>query len=88
MQKVLKDKVISTFIEIDPERCKGCELCILVCPEGVINVSNKFNSKGWIYVEPFNNDKCTGCRKCAFVCPDVAIKVFIKEEPLSSKEEL
>ncbi len=82
MEKILKDKIISTFIEIDPERCKGCLLCIYACPEAVIDVANKFNSKGWIYVEPTFNEKCTGCRKCSMVCPDLAIKVFMEQKPL------
>ncbi|MGC8766420.1 MAG: 4Fe-4S dicluster domain-containing protein [Brevinematia bacterium] len=82
MEKILKDKIINTFIEIDPERCKGCGLCVEACPEKVIDFSSKFNSKGWIYVEPFYNEKCTGCRRCAIVCPDVAIKVIMEVKPI------
>ncbi|MEN2998599.1 MAG: 4Fe-4S binding protein [Brevinematia bacterium] len=80
MERLVKGKLVSTFIEVDPERCKGCLLCVYECPEGVIDSSGKFNSKGWIYVEATLNERCTGCKRCAIVCPDLAIRVYIKEE--------
>lgn len=83
MERVIGNKVVSTFIEVDSERCKGCLLCIYECPEGVIDVSGRFNSKGWVYVEPTFNERCTGCRRCAIVCPDVAIRVYMGEETIS-----
>ena len=29
------------------ERCKGCELCTIVCPKKIIVMANHFNSKGY-----------------------------------------
>lgn len=63
-------------IEIDIERCKACELCISVCPNKIIKLSENYNSKGSHYAICINIDKCTGCSLCAIICPDVAIKVY------------
>ncbi len=70
------------WVYIDEETCKGCELCVSVCPEDVLSLKGSFNSKGWDFAYPKNPDACTGCMKCVFVCPDVAISVYmeVKEE--------
>lgn len=64
------------FIEIDSELCKGCELCIPVCPKNVIELTKNMNSRGLQYAKPVRNEDCIGCRQCVEVCPDVAIKIF------------
>jgi 2-oxoglutarate ferredoxin oxidoreductase subunit delta len=61
-------------IIIDTERCKGCTLCITVCPHNVITLSEKSNSKGYFPAQA-TNPGCTGCANCAVVCPDCAIEV-------------
>ncbi len=63
-------------IKIDIEKCKGCGLCVEICPQKCIVISEKFNSKGSHFAEFVKQDKCTGCSLCALVCPDVAIKVY------------
>ncbi len=64
-------------IEIDIERCKGCELCRSACPPNVIEVSKKLNSKGYWPVYLAENDKsCTGCALCAVICPEGCITVY------------
>jgi 2-oxoglutarate ferredoxin oxidoreductase subunit delta len=62
-------------IIIDSERCKGCGLCLTVCPQNVITISEKSNSKGYFPAKP-TGPNCTGCTNCAVVCPDCAIEVF------------
>lgn len=34
-------------IEVDEERCKGCEICVNVCPKKVITLANHFNHLGY-----------------------------------------
>jgi 2-oxoglutarate ferredoxin oxidoreductase subunit delta len=62
-------------IKIDRARCKGCYLCIVNCPKGLIKVSDEINIKG---VKPVISagGKCNGCTFCAIICPDGAIKVI------------
>ena len=66
-------------IKIDPERCKGCGLCIEVCPKNSITISSKTNKMGYFFAEPCG-DGCTGCAICALICPDTAIEVY-RDEP-------
>jgi 2-oxoglutarate ferredoxin oxidoreductase subunit delta len=66
---------ISGRIEIDIQRCKGCELCINACKEKAISLSGTINIKGYRYAIA-DNDQCTGCVNCALVCPDAVITVY------------
>lgn len=74
-------------ITIDRELCKGCGLCITVCPKKQIEISDSINPKGYYparYKEAETSDpeaaKCTGCAMCAITCPDVAIEVYREEK--------
>jgi len=75
-KKTPKGKIV-----IDRDLCKGCTLCIPVCPQKVIFVSDKLNKKGYSpaqFIEHPGEGKkgCTGCTMCATVCPEVAIEVY------------
>jgi 2-oxoglutarate ferredoxin oxidoreductase subunit delta len=79
-------------IQIDIERCKGCGLCVAVCPKKTIGISKRPNKKGFFPIEVVNGD-CIGCAACSIVCPDVAIVVFrdaniAADEPKSKKKEV
>lgn len=67
-------------ITIDRECCKGCYLCISVCPNEVITISRSLNQQGYYPVETLEKDKdgrgCIGCAMCATICPDIAIEVY------------
>ena len=69
-------------IVIDRESCKGCYLCISVCPNKVISTSQRLNQKGYYPAEVKKAEgsetagTCTGCAQCATICPDVAIEVY------------
>ena len=63
------------FIKIDSERCKGCGLCVPVCPVKSISISPISNQKG-LFPAQFDNKGCTGCALCAIMCPDAAIEVY------------
>ncbi len=63
-------------IIVDNEVCKGCEICIPVCPEDVIRMSSDVNHKGYHYAYMENPEACTGCTNCGIVCPDRAISVY------------
>jgi 2-oxoglutarate ferredoxin oxidoreductase subunit delta len=71
-------------IIIKTERCKGCGLCVAVCPKGSIIISKKSNKSGYFPAET-SNAECTGCALCALMCPDVVIRVFREEDASSVK---
>jgi 2-oxoglutarate ferredoxin oxidoreductase subunit delta len=62
-------------IKIDFERCKGCGLCVAVCPKTSIAISTQSNKGGYFPAQASSNN-CTGCAACAIVCPDAAIVVY------------
>ena len=66
----MADKIL-----IDTDKCKGCGLCVEVCPKGAVRISRNSNAMGYFPAEVCG-DGCTGCGSCALMCPDVAIEVF------------
>ena len=63
-------------IEIDTQRCKGCELCISVCPQNIITIGDTLNQLGYYIAVTLHLEQCTGCALCAETCPEIAITVF------------
>ena len=61
---------------IDGDKCKGCELCRIFCPRGLIVVSSHINNKGYSSAAIEKQAECTGCRSCALICPDGAISIY------------
>ena len=63
-------------LTIREDNCKGCGLCVAVCPKKILQLSKtKFNKKGYNAVESTDQAACIGCAMCATMCPDVVIKV-------------
>jgi len=62
-------------IIIDQNMCKACELCITVCPDGAIRISESINHMGYRPAE-YIKKSCRGCGLCAVMCPEVAIEVY------------
>lgn len=61
----LKDVVT---LQLDENKCKGCAMCLDVCPHEVF----KMNSK---HVVIQNRDACMECGACSLNCPVNAISV-------------
>lgn len=64
-------------VEIDSERCKGCDLCVTACPADVLSLQAKeVNNRGYHYAYTVAPEKCIGCASCAMVCPDGCFTVY------------
>ena len=57
------------FVEIDTEECKGCGLCVEVCPVHVLRQDNRLNRGGYLPAA-YLGEGCTGCGICFYVCPE------------------
>jgi 2-oxoglutarate ferredoxin oxidoreductase subunit delta len=65
-------------IIIDTERCKGCGLCVAVCPKHDIEISPESNRSGYFPARARGID-CTACCRCAIVCPEAIIEISREE---------
>jgi NAD-dependent dihydropyrimidine dehydrogenase PreA subunit len=61
----LKDVVT---LELNPELCNGCRMCIVVCPHAVFEMNGK-------RVRIVNRDACMECGACMMNCEESAIFV-------------
>ena len=64
-------------ITIKENRCKGCYLCVSVCPKNVlVKGTDSLNKLGYFIAEATDEDECIGCLNCALMCPDGAIGIY------------
>ena len=70
--------MIRTIINIDKEKCNGCELCVNACHEDAIAmVDGK--------AELIRDDYCDGLGDCLPVCPTGAITFVKEKQPLTMR---
>ena len=63
-------------VTFNTERCKGCGLCIEVCPKKILELDqSSLNAKGYHPAKVTDQSKCIACAMCATMCPDCVIKV-------------
>lgn len=58
-------------LEITPQWCKSCDICVKLCPERCLRLNAER------IVELAQPERCTGCRLCEWLCPDFAIRVHL-----------
>lgn len=56
-------------VDVNATYCKGCEICVQVCPKDVFLMSDRQKAV------PEQVEACTGCMNCEIYCPDFAIDV-------------
>jgi 2-oxoglutarate ferredoxin oxidoreductase subunit delta len=66
---------MSHCYHIDVDRCKGCGLCVMVCPKKVLEISDKVNALGYFPAFQARPEDCILCAICCSMCPDVAISI-------------
>lgn len=57
-----------TTLELDREKCNGCQMCLMVCPHEVFGLENKL-----AFID--DRDACMECGACANNCSEQAISV-------------
>ena len=63
-------------VTFNTDFCKGCGLCVEVCPRKILVISrDKINKKGHNPAVMTDQAKCIGCAFCATMCPDCVITV-------------
>ena len=62
-------------IDVDPKMCKGCHICIFVCPHGVLKKADAVDNRGFFLPVVADLEACVVCRLCEMECPDFAISV-------------
>lgn len=61
---------------IDEKVCKGCGLCVSVCPKKLLRLAaERMNDKGYNPAVMTDETACIGCAMCGIICPDSAIAV-------------
>jgi len=66
-------------IKVREEWCKGCDICVDLCPKNVFDKADKISNKGIVVVKVSREEDCIGCQICANHCPDMAITVTMEE---------
>ena len=70
----------NTPVWVDESRCKACDICVSVCPAGVLAMRLEPTSTLGAMIEIIDPESCIGCNDCELNCPDFAIFVSDKSE--------
>ncbi len=70
----------NTPVWVNENRCKACDICVSVCPAGVLAMRPEAKSTLGAMIEIVALEDCIGCMECELTCPDFAIYVADKKE--------
>jgi 2-oxoglutarate ferredoxin oxidoreductase subunit delta len=66
-------------LDIATDRCKGCELCIHICPKHCLTLDETIvNALGYHPIRLTDATACTSCALCARICPDAVFAVYAR----------
>jgi 2-oxoglutarate ferredoxin oxidoreductase subunit delta len=70
-----KPSAKASKLTLVPLYCKGCGLCVDVCPTGTLQLVDDPKNKWGVSVHVDAEAYCIGCKMCERQCPDFAIFV-------------
>ncbi|MCK9337686.1 MAG: 4Fe-4S binding protein [Arcobacteraceae bacterium] len=70
----------NTPVWVNESRCKACDICVSVCPAGVLGMRLEPTSILGAMITIVAAESCIGCNDCELSCPDFAIYVADKSE--------
>jgi len=70
----------NTPVWTDESRCKACDLCVSVCPAGVLAMRYDAKTVLGAMITVVHPESCIGCQECELACPDFAIFVADRKE--------
>lgn len=76
----LKQAPENTPVWIDETRCKACDICVSLCPSGVLGMRKDEHKILGKIISVAHPEGCIGCYECELHCPDFAIFVASKDE--------
>jgi len=83
---VLERKMITRryLLELMRDRCIGCQVCVLVCPQEAIKFQPGLVENGNLAQKPtveIDPAKCNFCGECVVLCPVNALRLTVNGEP-------
>lgn len=69
---------------VDHEKCCGCKICALVCPQEAISLSDAELAEGRVESPPridIDPGLCNFCGECVVMCPTHALSITVNGEP-------
>ena len=78
-RSVMDARTLFEPLDIAVDRCKGCGLCVEVCPKGILELDGStVNELGYHPIRLTHAAACTSCALCARVCPDTVFAVYAR----------
>jgi 2-oxoglutarate ferredoxin oxidoreductase subunit delta len=82
IRSAMNARVAFEPLDIAVDRCKGCGLCLVACPRGVLALDMSIvNDLGYHPVRLTDAAACTSCALCARICPDAVFAVYARPRP-------
>jgi electron transfer flavoprotein alpha subunit len=73
---------MSHQIEVVPEKCIGCRLCVAQCPFGAITMVERPDHPRKFKLAVIDLQKCTYCGACVDACKKFSAILITKDEPV------
>jgi NAD-dependent dihydropyrimidine dehydrogenase PreA subunit len=76
----MSDPKTRGWVVIHDEECKGCRMCIEVCPSQCLEISSRLNHQGYHPVQ-YKGDGCRADGLCFYACPEPGAITVFKGDP-------